>query len=87
MSIKGQKRIKREDIAKAFVLANADHQVTTIVFEHDQFWVNCNICGVQYSVVEAQGPGSYNGIGFEEVTPGDGECGRRRLKIKRNKYA
>jgi hypothetical protein len=45
----------------------------TATFEHGQWWVTREETGAQWSVVDASGPGSYNGLGFERVTRGDDE--------------
>jgi len=40
-------------------------------FEHGQWWVTAHTSGRQWSVVDADGPGSVDGFGFEVVTEGD----------------
>lgn len=42
----------------------------TVVFEHGQWWIT-ESNGAQYSVVDATGPGSFDGFDFEQVTQGD----------------
>jgi len=39
-------------------------------FEHGQLWI-CGTNGAQYSVVDAEGPGSVDGFDFELVTEPD----------------
>ena len=41
-------------------------------FEHGQWWVTNRTTGAQWSVVDAEGPGTANGFDFEQVTEGDG---------------
>lgn len=41
------------------------------IFEHGQWYVSCLDCGAQWAVNDAEGPGSYNGFDFEQVTPPD----------------
>lgn len=43
-------------------------------FEHGQWWVTCNVCGAQWSVVDAEGGTAVDGFFFERVTEGDGFC-------------
>lgn len=38
------------------------------VFEHGQWWVVNHATGAQWSVVDAEGTGSYFGLSFELVT-------------------
>jgi len=38
------------------------------IFEHGQWWITNSKTGAQYSVVDAEGPGSVDGFDFEEVT-------------------
>ncbi|MGO9014667.1 MAG: hypothetical protein ACLQF0_06770 [Dissulfurispiraceae bacterium] len=40
------------------------------VFEHGQWWITF-ASGAQYSVVDAEGPGTTDGFDFEMVTPPD----------------
>lgn len=39
-------------------------------YEHGQLWITCT-CGAAWSVVVAEGPGSFNGYGFEQVSDGE----------------
>lgn len=39
-------------------------------FEHGQWWVVNTITGAQWSVVDAEGPGSTDGFDFEQVAEG-----------------
>ncbi len=41
------------------------------VFEHGQWWVVNAVSGAQWSVVDAEGPGTVDGFGFEQVTAPD----------------
>ncbi len=41
------------------------------VFEHGQWWVVSEISGAQWSVCDAEGPGSVDGFSFEQVTEAD----------------
>lgn len=43
-------------------------------FEHGQWFVTCVDCGAQWSVNDAEGPGSYDGFDFERITEGDYYC-------------
>ena len=43
------------------------------VFEHGHLWTVCGRNGGQWSVMDAEGPGSYNGFSFECVTTPDTE--------------
>jgi hypothetical protein len=43
-----------------------------VAFEHGQWWVTRRDDGAQWSVDDAEGPGSTDGFGFEQVTIGDG---------------
>jgi hypothetical protein len=40
-------------------------------FEHGQWWVTDLDTGAQWSVCDAEGPGSTDGFDFEQVTEGD----------------
>lgn len=40
-------------------------------FEHGQWWVTDLVTGAQYSVADAEGPGTVNGFVFEQVTEGE----------------
>ncbi len=40
-------------------------------FEHGQWWVTVKPTGAQWSVHDAEGHGSVDGFGFEQVTEGD----------------
>lgn len=40
-------------------------------FEHGQWWITVKPTGAQWSVVDAEGPGSVDGFGFERVTEGE----------------
>lgn len=42
-------------------------------FEHGQWWVIHNPSGASWSVVDAEGVDSYNGLGFERIDYGDEE--------------
>jgi hypothetical protein len=42
-------------------------------FEHGQWWVTAMDSGRQWSVVDAEGPGSVHGFDFEVVTEGDSD--------------
>jgi hypothetical protein len=39
-------------------------------FEHGQWWIIHVMTGAQWSVVDAEGPGSVDGFDFEQVTHG-----------------
>ena len=39
-------------------------------FEHGQWWVSC-LCGASWSVVDAEGPDTWGGIGFEQISDGE----------------
>jgi ribosomal protein S27E len=52
------------------------HQNPETVFEHDQWYVNCKTCGAQWSVNDAEGPGSIDGFCFEQISEGDEYCER-----------
>lgn len=41
------------------------------VFEHDQWWVVDMVTREQWSVVDAEGPGTTDGFDFEQVTFAD----------------
>lgn len=45
-----------------------------VFFEHEQWWVQCWGCGATWSVVDAAGPGSVDGFGFEQIDEGDETC-------------
>lgn len=47
-------------------------------FEHGQWWITNLGTGAQYSVVDAEGPGTIDGFDLEQVTEGD-EYQYRRL--------
>jgi hypothetical protein len=53
-----------------------EHHHMAVNFEHGQWWATCNDCGAQWSVVDAEGPGSIDGFDFEQVTEGNG-CNER----------
>lgn len=40
-------------------------------FEHGQWWITILGSGAQYSVVDADGPGTVDGFDFEQVTEGE----------------
>ncbi|MBU1621883.1 MAG: hypothetical protein KJ604_20700 [Gammaproteobacteria bacterium] len=42
-------------------------------FEHGQWWITDLRTGAQWSCVDAEGPGTVNGLDFEQVTEGDEE--------------
>ena len=42
-------------------------------YEHGQWWITDRDTGTQWSVVDAEGPGTHNGFDFEMVTPPDEE--------------
>ena len=43
----------------------------SVDFEHGQYWVTDLDSGAQWSVNDAEGPGTVDGCDFEQVTPGD----------------
>ena len=45
----------------------------SVVFEHGQWWIENIRTGAQWSVCDAEGPGSFNGFSFEQVTEGEEE--------------
>lgn len=49
------------------------------VFEHGQWWVECRDCGRQWSVVDAEGPGTCDGFDFEVVAEGNESCYDRQV--------
>jgi len=51
-----------------------EHRAVAAVFEHGQWWITCNDCGGQWSVVDATGGRSIDGFDFEEVGEGDESC-------------
>jgi hypothetical protein len=64
------------DIASAAITSpriGAEHDIATH-YEHGQWWVVCNACGAQWSVVDAEGGDSVGGFDFEQVTQGDELC-------------
>lgn len=50
------------------------HKGCTPVFEHGQWWVTCGPCGAIFSVVDAEGGMSINGLDLEELETGDESC-------------
>ncbi len=50
------------------------HENVNPAFEHGQWWVICGPCGAIWSVVDAEGGQSYNGLDLEEVDTGDESC-------------
>jgi hypothetical protein len=64
------------EMAKKIVVAANKHFKTRsmkAVFEHGQWWVYNTNSYAQYSVVDAEGPGTTNGFDFEMVTAGEEE--------------
>jgi hypothetical protein len=50
-----------------------EHRGLKVDYEHGQWWVTCLDCRAQWSVVDAEGPGSTGGFDFEQVTDGEEE--------------
>lgn len=50
------------------------HHHIQVDFEHGHWWATCTDCGAQWSVVDAEGPGSFDGFSFERVSEGDESC-------------
>lgn len=48
---------------------HAEHRGLAAVFEHGHWWITCNDCGAQWSVVDTN-----LGFDFEQVTIGDYSC-------------
>lgn len=46
-------------------------------FEHGQWWITCGPCGAIWSVVDAEGQGSLDGLDLENIEVGDGSCAGR----------
>ncbi len=63
------------DILRAARGMLGDHRRLDTVYEHGHWWIVCGNCGAQWDAVDASGPGSAAGFGFEMVTQGDGDCG------------
>lgn len=59
-------------IIRAFQ-AKHDDRTIGAVYEHGQWWVHDFDNGAQWSVIDAEGPGTVDGFDFELVTPGDEE--------------
>jgi hypothetical protein len=49
-----------------FNIKRKDQRNYNCVFEHGQLWITY-IDGEQWSVVDAEGPGSINGFDFEQI--------------------
>lgn len=47
----------------------------TATFEHGQWWIECQTCNAQFSVVDSE-PGYGQGFDFEEISTGDEEAHR-----------
>jgi hypothetical protein len=59
-------------VAKAAVATlDLDKRKMQLDFEHGQWWVTDKRTGAQWSVCDAEGPGSVDGFSFEQVTQGD----------------
>ena len=41
------------------------------IFEHGQWWIENVRTGAQWSVSDAEGPNTFDGFDFEQVTHGD----------------
>ena len=60
----------RKQVMRAFrAHFNLGHSIgPACVFEHGQWWVTNTVTGEQWSVVDAEGPGTTNGFDFEQVS-------------------
>jgi hypothetical protein len=43
-------------------------RTASVFFEHGQWWIENVRTGAIWSVVDAEGNGSYDGFGFEQIT-------------------
>lgn len=61
----------QQRIRQTFTSLHGRDRRIQIDLEHGQWWVTRLDDGAQWSVVEASGPGSWDGFAFELVTQGD----------------
>ena len=64
LKTKNPKSSKKRILAAARVVLGG----CTVVYEHGQWWLIHQMSGTQWSVVDAEGPGTSDGYGFETVT-------------------
>ena len=62
---------------------NTHHHHLNVDFEHGQHWLTCTDCGSQWSIIDAEGPGTICGFDFEQVSDGDGSCDEGAALIRR----
>lgn len=67
-------RVMREIKKHAKVKLGAIHSSRNCFFEHGQWWVECLLCGAQWSVADCQDMDGNDYFDFEEVTRGDESC-------------